>query len=43
MKCANACDYYADHAAELLEDQVISSDASRSLVSVSTAQVSSLQ
>jgi succinate-semialdehyde dehydrogenase/glutarate-semialdehyde dehydrogenase len=32
MKCANACDYYADHAAELLEDQVIPSDASRSLV-----------
>jgi succinate-semialdehyde dehydrogenase/glutarate-semialdehyde dehydrogenase len=31
-KCANACDYYADHAAELLEDQVISSDASRSLL-----------
>ena len=31
-KCANACDYYADHAAELLEDQVIPSDASRSLV-----------
>ena len=32
MKCANACDYYADHAAELLEDQVIPSDASRSIV-----------
>ncbi|MGA2823127.1 MAG: NAD-dependent succinate-semialdehyde dehydrogenase [Bacteroidales bacterium] len=32
MKCANACDYYADHAAELLEDQVIPSDASRSLI-----------
>jgi succinate-semialdehyde dehydrogenase/glutarate-semialdehyde dehydrogenase len=31
-KCANACNYYADHAAELLEDQVITSDASRSLV-----------
>jgi succinate-semialdehyde dehydrogenase / glutarate-semialdehyde dehydrogenase len=31
-KCANACDYYADHAAELLKDQVIPSDASRSLV-----------
>lgn len=31
-KCANACNYYADHAAELLEDQVIPTDASRSLV-----------
>ncbi len=31
-KCANACDYYADHAAELLKDQVIPSDASRSLI-----------
>jgi succinate-semialdehyde dehydrogenase/glutarate-semialdehyde dehydrogenase len=31
-KCANACNYYADHAAELLKDQVITSDASRSLV-----------
>jgi succinate-semialdehyde dehydrogenase/glutarate-semialdehyde dehydrogenase len=31
-KCANACDYYADHAAEYLADQVIASDASRSLV-----------
>ncbi len=31
-KCVNACKYYADHAAKLLEDQVIPSDASRSLV-----------
>jgi len=31
-KCANVCNYYADHAAELLKDQVITSDASRSLV-----------
>jgi len=31
-KCAHACDYYADHAAGLLKDQVITSDASRSLV-----------
>jgi succinate-semialdehyde dehydrogenase/glutarate-semialdehyde dehydrogenase len=31
-KCANACEYYADHAADLLQDQVIPSDASRSLV-----------
>jgi succinate-semialdehyde dehydrogenase / glutarate-semialdehyde dehydrogenase len=31
-KCANACDYYADNAAKLLQDQVIDSDASRSMV-----------
>ncbi len=31
-KCANACEYYADHAQELLKDQVIQTDASRSLV-----------
>jgi succinate-semialdehyde dehydrogenase/glutarate-semialdehyde dehydrogenase len=31
-KCANACDYYADHASELLKDNVVSTDASRSLV-----------
>ena len=31
-KCANACDYYADHAAEFLKDEIIPSDASRSLV-----------
>ena len=32
LKCANVCDYYADHAAELLEDLIIPSDASRSLI-----------
>jgi len=31
-KCANACDYYADHAESLLGDEVIPSDASRSIV-----------
>jgi succinate-semialdehyde dehydrogenase/glutarate-semialdehyde dehydrogenase len=31
-KCANACDFYADHAAEYLKDRVIPSEASRSLV-----------
>jgi succinate-semialdehyde dehydrogenase/glutarate-semialdehyde dehydrogenase len=31
-KCANACDYYADHGKELLKDQVIPSDASRSII-----------
>jgi succinate-semialdehyde dehydrogenase / glutarate-semialdehyde dehydrogenase len=31
-KCANGCDYYADHAKELLKDQAIPSDASRSIV-----------
>jgi len=31
-KCANACDFYADHAAGLLKDQVVPSDASRSLI-----------
>ena len=31
-KCANGCNYYADHAAELLEDQVVTSDATRSFV-----------
>jgi succinate-semialdehyde dehydrogenase/glutarate-semialdehyde dehydrogenase len=31
-KCAFACDYFADHAKELLKDEVIQSDASRSLV-----------
>jgi len=31
-KCANACDFYADHAIEFLQDQMIPSDASRSLV-----------
>jgi len=32
LKCANVCDYYADHAKELLNDIVIPSDASRSFV-----------
>jgi succinate-semialdehyde dehydrogenase / glutarate-semialdehyde dehydrogenase len=31
-KCATGCDYYAEHAASLLQDQVVKSDASRSLV-----------
>jgi len=31
-KCAVACDYFADHAAVLLRDQEIASDANRSLV-----------
>ena len=31
-KCALACDYYADHAEDLLKDEIIPSDASRSLV-----------
>ena len=31
-KCANVCDFYADHAAGLLKDQVVPSDASRSLI-----------
>jgi succinate-semialdehyde dehydrogenase/glutarate-semialdehyde dehydrogenase len=31
-KCANACNYYADHAAGLLEDRIIPTDASKSLV-----------
>ncbi|MCX6243815.1 MAG: NAD-dependent succinate-semialdehyde dehydrogenase [Bacteroidetes bacterium] len=31
-KCANACDFYAEHAASMLQDQIIASDASRSLV-----------
>lgn len=31
-KCANGCDFYADHAKELLKDQVIQSDASKSMV-----------
>jgi succinate-semialdehyde dehydrogenase / glutarate-semialdehyde dehydrogenase len=31
-KCANACDYFADHAKELLKDQEIPSDARRSFV-----------
>lgn len=31
-KCAMGCDYYADHAQSYLMDEVITSDASRSLV-----------
>ena len=32
-KCAKACRYYADHAAEFLKDEEIESSASRSLIS----------
>lgn len=31
-KCAWVCDFYADHAAEMLKDEVIATDASRSFV-----------
>lgn len=31
-KCADACDYYADHAAEYLKDQPIATEASNSYV-----------
>ena len=31
-KCALACDYYADHGPQFLADEIIESDASRSLV-----------
>jgi len=31
-KCAWVCDYYADHAMDLLQDEVIPTDASRSFV-----------
>ena len=31
-KCALVCDFYADHAAEILRDEEIASDAQRSLV-----------
>jgi succinate-semialdehyde dehydrogenase/glutarate-semialdehyde dehydrogenase len=31
-KCAGGCDYYAEHAAEFLADELIETDASRSLV-----------
>ncbi|MHB1587528.1 MAG: NAD-dependent succinate-semialdehyde dehydrogenase [Acidiferrobacteraceae bacterium] len=31
-KCALACDYYADHASVLLADELVESDATRSLV-----------
>lgn len=32
QKCATLCDYYADHAAEFLADEVLESDASKSYV-----------
>jgi succinate-semialdehyde dehydrogenase / glutarate-semialdehyde dehydrogenase len=32
QKCAFACDYFADHAEDLLKDEVIETDATRSLV-----------
>ena len=31
-KCAGACDYYADHAADYLHDQPVSTDGQRSYV-----------
>jgi succinate-semialdehyde dehydrogenase/glutarate-semialdehyde dehydrogenase len=31
-KCASVCDYYADHAAEFLKDELIESDAGKSYV-----------
>jgi len=31
-KCAGVCDYYAEHAESMLNDQVVASDASRSLI-----------
>lgn len=31
-KCANGCDYFADHAAVFLKDQTITTEASKSLV-----------
>ncbi|MBD3610759.1 MAG: NAD-dependent succinate-semialdehyde dehydrogenase [Gammaproteobacteria bacterium] len=31
-KCAQVCDYYADHAAEYLADKIVETDASRSLI-----------
>ena len=31
-KCAGACDYYADHAADYLQDQPVSTDGQRSYV-----------
>ena len=33
LKCALCCDYYADHAAEFLADQVIKTEAERSFIS----------
>jgi succinate-semialdehyde dehydrogenase/glutarate-semialdehyde dehydrogenase len=31
-KCANCCDFFADHAEQFLADQIVETDASRSLV-----------
>lgn len=31
-KCANGCDFFAEHAKQLLKDQVIQSDAAKSMV-----------
>lgn len=31
-KCANTCDYYADHGEEILHDEVIASEAKKSVV-----------
>ncbi|WP_018949306.1 NAD-dependent succinate-semialdehyde dehydrogenase [Thioalkalivibrio sp. ALMg11] len=31
-KCANACEYYAEHGPDLLQDTMIASDASRSFI-----------
>lgn len=31
-KCANTCDYYADHGEEILRDEVIASEAKKSVV-----------
>lgn len=31
-KCANACEYYADHGPDFLQDTMIASDASRSFI-----------
>ncbi|MFI5135721.1 MAG: NAD-dependent succinate-semialdehyde dehydrogenase [Chitinophagales bacterium] len=36
-KCANTCDYYADHAEEFMHDEIISSEAKKSLVACEPA------
>ena len=33
LKCANCCDYYADHAEGFLADEIIKTDAARSFIS----------